>query len=113
MVMALLSTYFLPALVHISTHFFKRPVSIVIPRKNVQQNSSVVENDAHGIGSESRQSSPTNAAHDELLLRKERALQKKQFRKRIVWDVGVWTLLLASIALVAFTISGFAGLWQP
>jgi len=39
-VMALLSTYFLPALVHISTHFFKKPVTIVIPRKPVQHHSS-------------------------------------------------------------------------
>ncbi|KAJ7022427.1 hypothetical protein C8F04DRAFT_1223887 [Mycena alexandri] len=50
-------TFFLPALVHITTHFFKRPLAI-------------------------------------LLQRKERALQKRQFRKRVVWDVGVWTLLL-------------------
>jgi hypothetical protein len=113
-VMALLSTYFLPALVHISTHFFKRPVTIVIPRKPKQQNSlapnltSAVEDDAYGIGS----SSPTNAVR-ELLLRKERAMQKRQFRKRIVWDIGVWTLLLASMALVVFTICGFVGVWQP
>ena len=114
-VMALLSTYFLPALVHISTHLFKRPVTIVIPRKPKQQNSlapnltSAVEDDAHGIGSAS---SPTNAVR-ELLLRKERAMQKKQFRKRIMWDIGVWTLLFASMALVVFTICGFVGVWQP
>lgn len=113
--MALLSTYFLPALVHISTHFFKKPVTIVFPRKPVQHSSvpgltSAVDD---GTGSALRQTSPTDAVHDELLLRKERALQKKQFRKRIVWDIGVWTLLLASIGLVAFTISGFAGVWQP
>lgn len=119
MVMALLSTYFLPAFVHISTHFFKRPVTIVIPRKPVQQHSSTpnvasaVDNDAHGISSGMRHTSQMDAVHDELLLRKERALQKKQFRKRIVWDIVVWTLLLASMALVVFTICGFAGVWQP
>ena len=117
MVMALLSTYFLPAFVHISTHFFKKPVTIVIPRKLVQQHSSAptsaVDNDARGIGSGLRQTSQMDAVHDELLLRKERALQKKQFRKRIIWDIAVWTLLLTSMALVVFTICGFVGLWQP
>jgi len=119
MVMALLSTYFLPAFVHISTHFFKKPLTIVIPRKPVQQYSSTpdlssaVGNDAHGIGSGLGQTSMIDPIHDELLLRKERALQKKQFKKRIVWDMAVWTLLLASIALVVFTICGFVGVWQP
>lgn len=104
----------MPAFVHISTHFFKRPLTIVIPRKPTQQNSSAlnsaVNDDARGIGSASRQSSP-KAVHDELLLRKESVLQKKQFRKRIVWDIGVWTLLFASVALIVFTICGFAGVW--
>jgi len=115
MVMALLSTYFLPAFVHVSTHFFKKPVTIVIPRKPVQQHSSApdVGNNAHGIGSGLRQTSTMDAVHDELLLRKERALQKKQFRKRIVWDIAVWTLLLASMSLVVFTICGFVGVWHP
>jgi hypothetical protein len=117
--MALLSTYFLPAFVHISTHFFKKPVTIVLPRKPVQQHSlapnttCAVDNDAHGTGSGLRQTSMMDAVHDELLLRKERALQKKQFRKRIIWDIAVWTLLLASMALVVFTICGFVGVWQP
>jgi hypothetical protein len=31
-------------------------------------------------------------------LRKERALQKKQLKKRIAWDIGVWMLLLTSLA---------------
>ena len=115
MVMALLSTYFLPAFVHISTHFFKKPVTIVIPRKPVQHHSSApdLSSDAHGIGSGLRQTSMMDTVHDELLLRKERALQRKQFRKRIVWDIIVWTLLLASMALVVFTVCGFVGVWQP
>jgi hypothetical protein len=115
MVMALLSTYFLPAFVHISTHFFKKPVTIVIPRKPVQQHSSAPDlgSDAHGIGSGLRQTNMTDAVHDELLLRKERALQKKQFRKRIVWDIAVWTLFLGSMTLLVFTICGFVGVWQP
>ena len=85
-------------------------MTIVIPRKPALQNSSArdVDGDAQGVGSASRQLS-SKAIHDELLLRKERALQKKQFRKRIVWDIGVWALLFASVALVMFTICGFAG----
>ncbi len=34
------------------------------------------------------------SSHDELLQRKERALQRSQTRKRIIWDLGVWVLLL-------------------
>lgn len=115
-VTALLSTYFLPAFIYISTHLFKRRLSIVIPRKSARQNSSApesaVNNDAQGVDSSSRQSSP-KVNHDELLLRKERALQKQQFRKRIVWDIGVWILLFASVGLALFTICGFVGVWQP
>jgi hypothetical protein len=38
---------------------------------------------------------------DELLQRKERALQRKQFRKRIVWDLGVWVQLgLCAVGVV-------------
>ncbi|KAJ7643929.1 hypothetical protein FB45DRAFT_823717 [Roridomyces roridus] len=69
------STYFLPALVHITTHFFKRPLSIVIPTIHSSQEALPAE-------------------ADELLQRKERALQQRQFRKRLVWDIGVWVLLL-------------------
>ncbi|KAJ7715594.1 hypothetical protein DFH07DRAFT_974128 [Mycena maculata] len=74
------STFFLPALVHITTHFFKRPLSIIMPQMPSTPNPHVHE--------------PLPAAADELLQRKERALQKRQFRKRVVWDVGVWVLLL-------------------
>ena len=47
---------------------------------------------------------PPPRGDDELLLRKERALQKRQLRKRIVWDVGVWAVLLAGMSGAA----GFA-----
>ncbi|KAJ7128229.1 hypothetical protein C8R43DRAFT_1027477 [Mycena crocata] len=74
------STYFLPALIHITTHFFKRPLSIIMPQMPATPNPY-----AHG---------PLPSAADELLQRKERALQKRQFRKRVIWDIGVWVLLL-------------------
>jgi membrane protein YqaA with SNARE-associated domain len=94
-------------------------MTIVIPPKPVQQHfqtpntTCAVDNDAYGTVSGPRQTGMMDAVHDELLLRKERALQKKQFKKRIVWDIAVWTLLLASMALVVSTICGFAGVWQP
>ncbi|KAJ7677420.1 hypothetical protein B0H17DRAFT_1206981 [Mycena rosella] len=74
------STFFLPALIHITTHFFKRPLSIIMPQIPATPNPYAQE--------------PLTSAADELLQRKERALQKHQFRKRVVWDVGVWVLLL-------------------
>jgi len=70
------STFFLPALVHITTHFFKRPLSIVMPQMSVSPNL------------------PSPSVTDELLQRKEDALQRRQFRKRVIWDIGVWVLLL-------------------
>jgi len=70
------STFFLPALIHITTHFFKRPLSIVMPQMSVSPNL------------------PSPSVTDELLQRKEDALQRRQFRKRVIWDIGVWVLLL-------------------
>ncbi|KAJ7079814.1 hypothetical protein B0H15DRAFT_858111 [Mycena belliarum] len=74
------STFFLPALIHITTHFFKRPLAIIMPQMPATPNPYAQE--------------PEPTAADELLQRKERALQRRQWRKRVVWDVGVWTLLL-------------------
>jgi hypothetical protein len=34
------------------------------------------------------------AGIDELLVRKERALQKTRLMRRVAWDVAVWTMLL-------------------
>lgn len=48
---------------------------------------------------------------DELLQRKERALQRKQFKKRVVWDIGVWALLMASAAGFAWGVGRLAGQW--
>lgn len=109
--MTLLGTYTVPAVVHILIHFFKRPIAIVVPPRTplLQHNASTSADFGAGAGSHdndgndaqpsSRHSSP-RSVYDELLLRKERALQKKQFRKRIVWDIGVWLLLGASLLVV-------------
>lgn len=87
LVMALVSNYLLPgqsfaalvcsysmdskALVYIIAFYFKRPLSIVVPSQG-----------------------ETGSTPDELLQRKERSLQRAQLKKRIVWDLGVWLLLL-------------------
>ncbi|KAF8957024.1 hypothetical protein BDZ97DRAFT_1924972 [Flammula alnicola] len=110
--MTFASTYFLPALLHILTHIFKRPLAIVVPPRTplLQTPSTSVDFENAQSGSGSRQTSP-RTVYDELLLRKERALQKKQFKKRIVWDIGVWLLLGASATGVVIVAGGFAGTW--
>jgi len=104
-VCALAATYFLPALVHITTHFFKRPLSIVMPTlpttpHNPNQTTfsssftSLPPLPDSSMGPISSTSTEPNSANDPLLQRKELMLQRKQFGKRIVWDIGVWVLLL-------------------
>jgi len=44
--------------------------------------------------------------HDELLQRKEIALQRRQARKRIVWDIGVWLQLGLFAVGSALALSG-------
>ncbi|KAF5389186.1 hypothetical protein D9757_003415 [Collybiopsis confluens] len=105
LVCALTATYFLPALVHIITHFFKRPLSIIVP--TIATSSPNTPNNPHstnyssGLPSLADSSSSSsgmftlpNSANDPLLQRKELMLQRKQLGKRIMWDVGVWVLLL-------------------
>ncbi|GLB38208.1 hypothetical protein LshimejAT787_0500730 [Lyophyllum shimeji] len=92
LVSALLGTYFLPALLHVIAHFFRRPRAIVVPQVN---------------GPPADGPRPT----DELLLRKERALQRRQFRRRIVWDIGVWILLLGGGAGFVAAVGRVAGKW--
>ncbi|KIM44309.1 hypothetical protein M413DRAFT_443320, partial [Hebeloma cylindrosporum] len=109
LLMALISTYFVPAFVHIITHFFKRPLAIVVqprtPLLHTPSPSGDMDNNNNNTGTSPR------TIHDELLLRKERALQKKQFKKRIVWDTGVWVLLGASATGVVFIAGKFVGVW--
>ncbi len=74
-----LSTYIVPAFIHITIHNFRRPLAIVIPPAT-PTTARPIES------SESR--------HDELLQRKERTLQRRRLFRRIIWDLGVWVLLL-------------------
>lgn len=99
LVMAFMGTYFMPTFLHVSQHFFKRPLAIVVPRMQPSQSSPEVDELGAGPSESASHRTPLIPRfHDELLLRKERALQKKQLRKRIAWDVGVWVLLLTSLA---------------
>ncbi|KAL4265823.1 Amino acid transporter transmembrane domain-containing protein [Pleurotus pulmonarius] len=86
LVLALLSTYVLPAFLHIVVHNFKRPLSIIVPTH--PSTPTALHQPSH-----SEPSSPI-LANDELLQRKERLLQKRQFRKRIIWDIIAWVLLV-------------------
>lgn len=75
LVLSLLSTYVLPAILHITVHYFKRPMSIVLPTSRTR-----TEVGEAGEG-------------DELLQRKERSLQRKRLGRRLVWDVIAWVLV--------------------
>ncbi|KAH9485450.1 hypothetical protein JR316_0002358 [Psilocybe cubensis] len=105
LLMSFIGTYFLPALLHGLQHFVKRPLAIVVPPR-----TPLLQTESAGGDFSSRQSNP-RAIYDELLLRKERALQQKQSRKRIIWDIGVWVLLGASGTGVVFTVVAFIKSW--
>ncbi|KAH7927767.1 hypothetical protein BV22DRAFT_1117998 [Leucogyrophana mollusca] len=81
-------TYFLPALAHITTHYFRRPLSIVVP-----QARHSAPNTPHSARAPLPAPSPPPSP-DFLLQRKERLLQRRRLGKRIVWDIGVWAVLI-------------------
>lgn len=89
--LVLLSTYFLPALLHIVLHHVRSPLSILIPSRPQPLLRS-------GSNSESDEDDGREAGYDphteELLHRKEHALQRRRFARRLAWDAGVWILLL-------------------
>ncbi|KAG5646487.1 hypothetical protein DXG03_003252 [Asterophora parasitica] len=101
LVSALVGTYFLPAFLHVIAHFFRRPLAIVVPQAP----------NTPAPGSKTQSHSQSQSPADELLLRKERALQKKQFKKRIVWDLGVWLLLVGGATGFVAAIGRVAGKW--
>ncbi|KAG2057878.1 hypothetical protein BDR06DRAFT_908126 [Suillus hirtellus] len=79
--LALCGSYFLLAWAHITIHYFRRPISIVIP---------------HSVPSTPQTIHPPSPLHsaDALLQRKERLLQRRRLGRRVLWDVGVWLLLM-------------------
>ncbi|KAF9011145.1 hypothetical protein BDQ17DRAFT_1387605 [Cyathus striatus] len=103
LVLVLASTYFVPAVTHIAVHWFRRPISIVIP--NVPGTPSASQ------GTPNSTTPSPRAVHDELLQRKERALQKRQFRRRIVWDIGAWVLAGISATGVVGAAGRVTGHW--
>lgn len=101
---AISSTFFLPAVVHVTAHFFKRPLAIVMPQSTPPES-------APRDGSWSGSRSPHSGRPDELLLRKERALQRRQFKKRIVWDVGVCGMCVGGAAGLVWAVGRVARRW--
>ena len=45
------------------------------------------------------------------MLCKKDALQKKQFKKRIVWDVGVWGMFAGGGAVLVWAVGRLARRW--
>lgn len=71
---------YLAAFLHIVIHNFRRPLSIVLPgTPGMPSHPGMHRSDSY---------------NDELLQRKERTLQRRRFARRILWDIGVWTLLI-------------------
>ncbi|KAI1794966.1 hypothetical protein LXA43DRAFT_1072407 [Ganoderma leucocontextum] len=83
LLLAFLSTYFVPAFIHITIHNFRRPLTIVIP-----PTTATTPRPAEASASVS------DSRHDELLQRKERTLQRRRLGRRLIWDIGVWVLLV-------------------
>ncbi|KAI0330492.1 hypothetical protein GY45DRAFT_1208512, partial [Cubamyces sp. BRFM 1775] len=100
LILAFLSTYVVPAFIHITIHNFRRPLSIVIPPTTPNPSSS------------SQRLEPSESRNDELLQRKERTLQRRRLGRRLVWDIGVWVLLLpVGGGGVAWAVGRMAGKW--
>lgn len=84
LVTVLLTLIFPIAFIHIVLHNLRRPLSIIIPPTTPVLTSPSSAQAVEGIDSR----------HDELLQRKERTLQRRRLGRRIVWDIGVWVLLV-------------------
>ncbi|KAL1745263.1 hypothetical protein HDZ31DRAFT_63273 [Schizophyllum fasciatum] len=97
LVLVALPMYLLPAILHITTHFVKRPMAIVAP-----QTPRALPGSADGAHS------PLTPDESALLQRKEHALQLKLLKRRLVWDVLVCGVLvpagLGGLAWVVYAI---------
>jgi len=79
LVLTLAGTYLLPAVIHITLHNIRKPLSIILPPQT-QSAQNFAE--------------PSPALNDPLLQRKERLLQRRRLFRRLIWDIGTWTLLI-------------------
>ena len=73
------------ALAHVTIHYFRRPLSIVVP----QAPSSVPSTPRH-----SHLEHSPSPSRDPLLQRKERLLQRSRIGKRLLWDIVMWIVLI-------------------
>lgn len=80
----ILNPYLHSALIHITVHHFKRPLSIVLPQG---------PSNGNGNGTPPPQSHMADPA-DELLQRKERTLQRRRLGRRLAFDVLAWVVVL-------------------
>ncbi|KXN82855.1 hypothetical protein AN958_02129 [Leucoagaricus sp. SymC.cos] len=101
--LAILATYYFPAILHILDHTFKSPLSIILPSTYFSSSFSVQPTPSTTI-----MNLPTPGpssglgvnAGDILLQRKERALQKRQMRRRIVWDIWAWVIFFGGFVVL-------------
>ncbi|CDO69910.1 hypothetical protein BN946_scf184884.g69 [Trametes cinnabarina] len=99
LILAFISTYVVPALLHITIHNFRRPLSIVIPPATPNASAPRLE--------------PSDSRHDELLQRKEHTLQRRRLGRRLIWDIGVWVLLIpVGGGGVGWAVGHMVGKWR-
>lgn len=99
----LLIAYLIPASLHIIVHVFRPPLSILI---SVDDNETF---DAEGSPTTENRRDPEP---DSLLRRKERSLQRKRLGRRIVWDLGVWIVLVpVGVVTGVWAMGGLLGRW--
>ncbi|KAG6334691.1 hypothetical protein ID866_4390 [Astraeus odoratus] len=103
LVSACCGTFLLPGLAHITIHYLRRPMVIIVP-----QAPHVIPDTRHS----SRAGSISRPSLDPLLQRKERALQRRRLGKRLLWDVGIWLVLMpACICSIFWAVGRVVGKW--
>jgi hypothetical protein len=100
---AVFGGFLLPALAHITIHYLRRPLSIVVPHRPSSPLSSP------RASTSDRSPSPSR---DPLLQRKERLLQRRRFGKRVLWDIVNWIVLIPiCVSALVWAIGRLARRW--